>query len=92
LRRSGSAAPADPPWLNSWRYRLEPSAGGTDVTESFELSDTPLTRLYWMIAGSARGRTNLHGMRITLEKIKTVIESAGPHGSPRRPGSRCRFS
>jgi hypothetical protein len=35
-----------------------------------------------MIAGSARGRTNLDGMRITLERIKAVTESAGPSGRP----------
>jgi hypothetical protein len=63
--------------LNTWRYQLEPSASGTDVTESFELPDMALTRLYWMIAGSARRRTNLDGMRVTLEKMKAVIESGG---------------
>jgi hypothetical protein len=66
--------------VNTWRYRLEPSAAGTDVTESFELADTPVLRLYWMIAGFARGRTNLDGMRVTLERVKAVIESAGPSG------------
>jgi hypothetical protein len=30
--------------VNTWRYQLEPSAAGTDVTESFELADTPLLR------------------------------------------------
>jgi Polyketide cyclase / dehydrase and lipid transport len=64
--------------VNTWRYQLEPSAGGTDVTESFELPSTPLVRLYWKIAGSARGRTNQDGMRVTLEKIKAVTESADP--------------
>ena len=64
--------------LNTWRYQLEPRAAGTDVTESFELADKPVMRLYWMIAGFARGRTNLDGMRITLERIKAVTESAGP--------------
>ena len=52
--------------------------GGTDVTESFQLADTPLMRLYWMAAGFARGRTNLDGMWVTLERIKAVTESAGP--------------
>src|ERR1700730_4808416 len=56
--------------VNTWRYQLAPSAGGTDVTESFELADTPLLRLYWMLAGPARRRTNLNGMRVTLERIK----------------------
>ncbi len=64
--------------VNTWRYQLEPGAGGTAVTESFELPDTPLLRLYWMAAGFARGRTNVNGMRVTLEKIKAVTESAGP--------------
>lgn len=68
--------------VNTWRYQLEPGAGGTDVTESFELADTLLMRLYWMIAGPARGRTNRNGMRITLERIKAVTESADPS----RPG------
>jgi Polyketide cyclase / dehydrase and lipid transport len=62
--------------VNMWRYQLEPSADGTAVTESFELPDTPLVRLYWKLAGRARGRTNLNGMRATLEKIKAVTEAA----------------
>ena len=62
--------------VNSWRYLLEPSAGGTDVTESFELPATVLTRLYWAVAGFARGRTNRNGMRVTLERIKAVAEAA----------------
>ena len=64
--------------VNTWCYQLEPAGGGTDVTESFELPDTMLTRLYWMVAGSARGRTNINGIRVTLEKMKAVIETAGP--------------
>jgi Polyketide cyclase / dehydrase and lipid transport len=52
------------------------AAGGTDVTESFELADSPVLRLYWKLAGRARLRTNLNGMRITLEKIKAIAESA----------------
>jgi hypothetical protein len=63
--------------VNTWRYQLEPTAGGTDVTESFELPATMLTRLYWMVAGSARGRTNMNGMRVTLDKMKAVIETPG---------------
>jgi hypothetical protein len=62
--------------LNTWRYQLEPGAdGGTDVTESFELPSTVPTRLYWLIFGSARGRGNANGMRVTLEKMKAVVES-----------------
>ena len=63
--------------VNTWRYQLQPAADGTDVTESFELPGTLLTRLYWMVAGSARSRTNMNGMRVTLEKMKAVVETAG---------------
>ena len=61
--------------LNTWRYRLEPSGDGTDVTESFELANTLPLRLYWLLLGWARGRTNRDGMRTTLERIKAEIEA-----------------
>ncbi|MEV6279946.1 SRPBCC family protein [Nocardia sp. NPDC051832] len=63
--------------VNTWRYRLEPVDGGTDVTdvtESFHLHPSPPLRLYWLIAGRARGRTNRKGMQETLERIKAVVE------------------
>ena len=63
--------------VNTSRYRLVPAADGTDVTESFEQPYTLLTRLYWLVAGSARGRTNMNGMLGILEKVKAVIEIAG---------------
>ena len=61
----------------TWRYRLEPVAGGTDVTESFELAAMPVTRLYWALAGHWRMRTNLTGMRLTLERMKAVVQRDG---------------
>jgi len=66
--------------LNTWRYELSPRAEGTDVTESFELPGMLGTRLYWMLAGRRRLRTNLDGMRVTLERIRAVAESADPPG------------
>jgi uncharacterized protein YndB with AHSA1/START domain len=61
--------------VNTWRYRMEPSPeGGTDVTESFELAPTLPLRIYWALAGWARGRTNHEGMRTTLERIKAEVE------------------
>jgi len=66
--------------VNTWRYEFCPRAGGTDVTESFELPDMLATRLYWKLAGRARGRTNLNGMRVTLERIKAVAEAADSSG------------
>jgi uncharacterized protein YndB with AHSA1/START domain len=63
--------------LNVWRYRLEPSSGGgTDVTESFELTKTLPLRIYWTLFGWSRGRTNRDGMRTTLERIKAEVEVA----------------
>ena len=66
--RSAGRAGTD---LNTWSYQLEPGAdGGTDVTESFELPSTLPTRLYWLIAGSARGRANAEGMRVTWKRSR----------------------
>jgi uncharacterized protein YndB with AHSA1/START domain len=61
---------------NTWGYRIAPSGDGCDVTEFFELASTLPTRIYWAIAGKARGRTNEEGMRTTLERIKAVVEAA----------------
>ena len=46
------------------------------MTESFELPGTLPNRLYWSLAGRARLRTNLDGMRTTLERMKAVAERA----------------
>jgi uncharacterized protein YndB with AHSA1/START domain len=54
--------------LMTWGYRFEPAGDGTDVTESYELGDNFELRLYWKVAGRARGRTNADGMRETLER------------------------
>jgi hypothetical protein len=32
--------------------------------------------VYWLLAGRARRRTNLNGMRVTLEKIKAAAETS----------------
>jgi hypothetical protein len=66
--------------VNTWRYELRPGPDGTDVTESFGLPATLVTRLYWILAGRARRRTNLDGMRATLEGIRAAAEAAGPPG------------
>ena len=60
---------------NTWRYEFKPRGDGTDVTESFRLSSTPVLRLYWALAGRWRGRTNRKGMQQTLERIKAVAEA-----------------
>ena len=61
--------------VNSWRYRFEPAGAGTDVTESFRLPPSLGTRIYWAVAGRARGRTNRANMRETLRRIKAIAES-----------------
>jgi polyketide cyclase/dehydrase/lipid transport protein len=69
----GVGAPGKP--LNTWRYELTAAGDGTDVTESFELTPTPLLRLYWALLGWTRGRTNMRGMGTTLEQVRVVAES-----------------
>jgi hypothetical protein len=61
--------------VNTWRYDLKPSGDGTDVTESFELADNVMNRLYWRAMGWARGKTNRNGMQQTLDSIKNVVEA-----------------
>jgi hypothetical protein len=60
---------------NTWRYQLVERDNGTDVTESFELPRRISLRLYWLIAGWRRGKTNERGMLKTLQRIKAVAES-----------------
>ena len=61
--------------VNNWHYRLTPSQGSTDVTESFHLSASPLVSLYSVFGGQLRKRRNLRDMRKTLERIKAVVET-----------------
>lgn len=63
-----------------WRYRLEPSDGGTTVTESYEIVSMPtwvraLRRVPGMIERSRRDARR--GMELTLERIGTIAET-GP--------------
>lgn len=60
--------------LNNWGYRLQPQNDGTLVTEYFRLEPKLPLRLYWLLLGRLRGRTNERGMRTTLERMKEVVE------------------
>jgi len=62
--------------VNTWGYELAANGEGTDVTEFYDLAESLPMKLYWAIAGKARGRTNREGMRTTLERIKAVVEKA----------------
>ena len=64
--------------LNTWRYEIVPVAGGVQVTESFALTRSWANRIYWVVLGRARGRTNVQGMRTTLERIKRDVEVDRP--------------
>ena len=71
--------------VNTWRYEIAAAKdGGSDVMESFALTPTPAFRVYWRLLGRARERTNLRGMRETLERMKSVLEAGPPSscGSP----------
>lgn len=59
-----------------WAYRFEPSDGGTDVTESFEMGDSPGIKLYARFAERSRTQTNVRNMRATLERIKAAAEES----------------
>ena len=59
---------------NNWGYRMQPDGDGTLVTEYFRLEPNLPMRLYWLVLGPLRGRTNEKGMRTTLERMKAVVE------------------
>jgi hypothetical protein len=62
--------------VNNWHYRFDPTDGGTDVTESFRLTQSAFTRVYGATPiGWLRRRRNLRDMRKTLERIKAVVEA-----------------
>ena len=62
--------------VNTWRYQLTPAGDGTDVTESFTLTPSLFVRTYWTLFGGMRSKTNRRGMTETLNRIKTVAETA----------------
>ncbi|TSE00350.1 SRPBCC family protein [Skermania sp. ID1734] len=65
----------------TWSYRLAPTSGGTEVTSRRELPAYTIgSKLMTpLMGGAANHDTELgEGMRVTLERIRTVIE--GPAG------------
>ena len=65
--------------VNNWHYRLTQStdgAQGTDVTESFRMTSSPVVGLYyWLFGGFLRQRRNIRDMTKTLHRIKDVAET-----------------
>lgn len=66
--------------LNNWGYRLSEKGGVTEVTEYYRLEPALPMKLYWMLLGRLRARTNEKGMRTTLERIKAVVEAERSDG------------
>jgi uncharacterized protein YndB with AHSA1/START domain len=62
--------------VNTWRYQFEANDGGTDVTESFDLGDNILTKIWQPLGGFLRERRNRRDMLRTLERVKAVAESS----------------
>jgi Polyketide cyclase / dehydrase and lipid transport len=61
--------------VNNWHYRFDAVEGGTDVTESFRMTESAFTRIYGLTIGQLRRRRNLRDMKTTLERVKAVVES-----------------
>lgn len=62
--------------VNVWRYEFTPGAdGGTDVTESFHLTENLLTKLWRPLGGFLRENRNKRDMLRTLERVKAAAEA-----------------
>ena len=44
------------------------------MTEYFRIGGALPMKVYWLLLGQLRGRTNRRGMRTTLERMKAVVE------------------
>jgi hypothetical protein len=51
------------------------AGGGTEVTESFRMTEGLMTTLFGLFGGQLRKRRNVRDMRTTLERIKAVVEA-----------------
>jgi uncharacterized protein YndB with AHSA1/START domain len=61
--------------VNTWRYAFKAVDGGTDVTESFQLADNVLTKIWRPLGGFLRENRNRRDMLRTLERVKAVAEA-----------------
>lgn len=63
----------------TWRYRFEPTDGGTLVVESYEV-ERPVSRIGWFVIERIFGDRDRRGalrdgMRTTLERLKSAAEA-----------------
>lgn len=62
--------------VNNWHYAFAPAAGGgTDVTESFRMTEGLMTTVFGIFGGQLRTRRNKRDMAKTLNRIKDVVEA-----------------
>lgn len=61
--------------VNRWRYEFRAVDGGTEVTESFDLGDGLLIKLWRPLGGILRERRNRRDMLRTLERVRAVAEA-----------------
>jgi Polyketide cyclase / dehydrase and lipid transport len=61
--------------VNNWHYAFAAAGDGTDVTESFRMTEGVFTKLFGMFGGQLRTRRNIRDMTKTLNRIKAEIES-----------------
>lgn len=63
----------------TWRYRLEPTATGTELTESYDAQPPVPKLMSWLTekwVGSIDRDAGLHhGMVTTLQRIKAAAET-----------------
>ncbi len=63
--------------VNNWHYAFTAAGDGTDVTESFRMTDGVFTALFGMFGGQLRTRRNIRDMTTTLNRIKAEVERPG---------------
>ncbi|CAN5508936.1 SRPBCC family protein [soil metagenome] len=62
--------------VNNWHYAFAPAAGGgTDVTESFRMTEGLMSTVFGIFGGQLRTRRNKRDMTKTLHRIKDVVEA-----------------
>jgi uncharacterized protein YndB with AHSA1/START domain len=60
------------PLRHIWRYELEKVDGGTEVTETFDYSGTPVAMVYERVGLPGH---NQQAMDATLQRLKVLVES-----------------
>lgn len=63
--------------VNNWHYAFAPApGGGTDVTESFRMTESILATVFGVLGGQLRTRRNKRDMTTTLNRIKAEVEKS----------------